>query len=298
MLCAILNIQNKQWIKKSFIQSQIKPCLIGEDKKRLIEIPSPELKTIQKKIKNGLSKSIFPNNIYSGLKGKSYIDNAKEHINSKYLFKIDISAFFPNTPREKVYRFFKDDLNTSPDVAEILTNFCTFDLSYNITEEIEKFLLQKKIKHKNHLCTGSSPSPILSYLVNKKMFDELNLLCTKNNLIFTLYVDDAFFSSREPISSKTRKKIINIITKHGYNISKNKIRYYTPKNTKKITGVIITPENELKIPNKLQFKIFKYIKEKENTLEYNNLQGCITAAKQINKSAYPSIVEFLKNIPS
>ena len=46
----------------------------------------------------------------------------------KYLFKIDISKFFPNIGRNKVYNFYLKKLNTSPDVANILTNLSTINL--------------------------------------------------------------------------------------------------------------------------------------------------------------------------
>lgn len=295
----MLGIKDKQWYKNDFVQQNIHPYIDGTVKPRLIEVPSSELKAIQKRIKNGLIKCNFPEYVYSGIKGKSYVDNAKNHSGIKYLYKIDISAFFPNTSREKVYLFFRNGLKISPDVAEILTNFCTSNLARKFPNKtaVDMFIKTKNIRYMNHLCTGASPSPLLSYLVNQNMFNEMLDICRKNVVKMTVYVDDAVFSSEKPIEDWFRKQILAIVMKYGYNISKKKIKYYLPSEVKKVTGVIIKPNGTLDVPNKLRLKIKKHFdaiaEEEENDI--NRLYGCIVAAKQINKSIYPSICEYVKD---
>ena len=295
MLSNLLGMPSKKWFHQNFVQQNIIPYIDHSSKPRLVEAPSSELKRIQKRIKNGLSRISFPSYVYSGVKGKSYVNHAKNHIGRRYLFKIDISAFFPNIPREKVYSFFKSELQTSSDVAEILTNLCTSDLSRPLQsrKEIDEFLASKRIKHLNHLCTGASPSPLLSYLVNKRMFDELHSICDFYDITMTVYVDDAVFSSTSPIDLNARKKILNIVTKHGYNISKNKVKYYYPTEPKKITGVIVKADGDITIPNKLRKKIIDRFDNYADEQDINKLYGCLVAAKQIDRSAYPSIIEFI-----
>jgi len=297
MLLGLLHIQDKSWLKEHFVQKNIHPYIDLTNKPRLIEAPSQELKLIQKQIKNYLLNCEFPHYVFSGVCGKSYIDNASYHKGQRYLFKVDISAFFPNISREKVYSFFKNDLRTSSDVAQCLTNFCTVDLEKieKGKEDIDKFLHSKKIKHKNHLCTGSSPSPILSYLVNRLMFDEIYSLCIKKNITMTIYVDDIVFSSVSPLDSEFRKKTLNILTKNGYNISTGKMKYYMPYEVKKITGVIIRADGTLDVPNKLRLKVTRYFNDVKNgdTKKIKNLQGCVVASRQI-KNVYPNILRYTK----
>jgi len=197
-LIKLLNIPNKQYLKQSYVAKQISPYIQTSPKPRLIEAPSTQLKIIQRNIKNELNKIIVPDNIFSGVKGKSYIENAKIHRGNKYVFKIDLTAFFPCITRDTVYSFFIDSLKTSPDVAYILTNLLTIDLSLcdiKDIESVESFLISKKIRTPNHLISGSPASQILSYLVNHKMFDELQSLCDKNDISMSIYVDDITFSS-------------------------------------------------------------------------------------------------------
>lgn len=114
MLFDILKIQNKKWTKNEFVQQNISPYIDGTVKQRLVEVPSSELKTIQKRIKNCLSKCQFPHYIFSGVKGKSYVDNAKFHSGVKYLYKIDISAFFQTHHEKKSISFIETNSRHLP----------------------------------------------------------------------------------------------------------------------------------------------------------------------------------------
>ena len=158
------------------------------------------------------------------------------------------------------------------------------------------FLQEKGITQINHLCTGASPSPILSYLVNQAMFDEMKHLCDENGIRMTIYVDDTIFSSEKKISAKVCAKILDIIKKHGYKVSIKKVKYYSANEVKKITGVVVRSNGDIDIPNRLRFKIkerFRLHKESGSTDDLNKLAGCVVAARQIKRSAYPSVVEYI-----
>lgn len=150
----------------------------------MIEPPRDKLKAIQKRIKVMLGKIIVPDNIFSGIKGRTYADNAFLHTGNKrrMLFKIDLTAFFPTISRETVYRFFYNDLFCTPDISEILTNFTTIDIEKTKTsnlDDIYDFLKDKNVACKNHLISGAPTSQILSYLVNHSMFDEMQAIANK-----------------------------------------------------------------------------------------------------------------------
>ena len=100
-----------------------KVCI--KDGKRLLEKPSEELKRIKKIILNKLYQLEFQVYVFSGIKGRSAFENAIYHINCKYMLKLDMSKFFPNTHRNKIYEFFKNKLKMSSDVASICTDIVT-----------------------------------------------------------------------------------------------------------------------------------------------------------------------------
>ena len=130
MLKYVLHIKNGDLLRQDCVVSMISPYIDKTKKPRLIEPPQAELKTVQKRIKTLLGKIEVPDNVFSGIKDRSYIDNACLHLGERRrnLYKIDLTAFFPSISRETVYRFFFKDLCCSPDVSKILTNLTTVDL--------------------------------------------------------------------------------------------------------------------------------------------------------------------------
>lgn len=295
-LIHLLDIPNKQYLKQNYVVKQIFPYIQDNPKPRLIEVPSEQLKKIQRNIKNELNKIIVPDNVFSGIKGKSYIDNAIIHQRNNYVFKIDLTAFFPCITRDSVYNFFIDCLKTSADIALILTNLLTVDLSLcdiKDVEAVESFLLAKRIRTTNHLISGSPASQILSYLVNHNMFDELQSLCDRNNITMSIYVDDITFSSPNTISHKIKEVIYNIVSKNIYRLSRNKVKYYTKNYPKLITGTVIAPDGNLKIKNTLSLNIIEewkhYKNHPDDMQSYKRLRGLIIAAQQSDSTKFQNI---------
>lgn len=280
----------------------ISPYVDKSKKPRLIEPPQAELKAVQKCIKSLLGKIEVPNNVFSGIKGKSYIDNACAHLgdNTRNVYKIDLTAFFPSISRETVYRFFLEDLCCSSDVAAILTNLTTVDitkLDRNELSEVYSFLEAKGVKCYNHLISGAPTSQTLSYLVNHQMFDELQMLSDKNDVTMTVYVDDVTFSSNHKISSEFRKSVLSLIKKYNYQVSKKKVKGYSRTYPKLVTGVIINSEGKVTVKNSLRKKIateYAYLRNNPtDEKSRQRLRGLVTAAWQIDKSTYPNIRKFV-----
>ena len=274
---------------------QYKPYIETKPKKRLIEAPKNELKIIQKRIKKYLDCFDYPNNVFSGIKGRSYIDNAYYHIDSNYFVKMDLSKFFPNTSREKIYNFYATKMHMKSDIAAIMSDLSTVDLTNIMTKEIEDFIKEKGIKHINHLPSGSPISSILSYLANIDMFNDLELLARKNNCMVSFYVDDIIFSSKNRISKSLVKDAEKIITKYGQIVNVAKTKTYITKDYKKITGCVIH-NHELLIPNKTRYKIAKLLKQDNYTSkEINSILGLINNAHLFDRKKYNDLQYKIKN---
>lgn len=301
-LMILLKVPTKEYLNQNFIAKQINPYIQTNPKPRLIESPSDPLKKIQRNIKCELNKIEVPSNVFSGIKGKSYVDNAAIHQNCKFLFKIDLTAFFPCITRETVYKFFKFDLKTSSDIANILANFVTIDLTLcdiQKPELIEQFLLSKGIQTTNHLISGSPASQILSYLVNHNMFDELQNFCDRNDIIMSIYVDDITFSSQHKISHKHKEIIYNIISKYLYRLSKSKVKYYTTNYPKSVTGTVILPNGKLIIPNSLSNKVINEFRNYKNNPQDKHsrkrLQGLIVAVQQTEPMKFKNFYQLVRS---
>lgn len=297
----LLGIKEPRLFKQDYVVSLIDPYIDNSGKSRLIEPPSSDLKIVQRRIKTLLGRIEVPDNVFSGVKGRSYADNAFLHKGDhlRYLFKIDLTAFFPSISRETVYKFFRVDLCCSPDIAQILTNLTTIDLERSQTKnirEIRHFLEGKNVKCTNHLISGAPTSQILSYLVNHQMFDEMQELAERYGITMSVYVDDVTFSSECRISCCFRNIIFDIIKKYNFQISKKKVKNYSKLYPKLVTGVIIDNTGKLTLKNSLRKKIILEYKRlcnnPDNTDCRQRLKGLLAAARQVDKLAYPTIYRF------
>lgn len=307
MLKYVLQIKNDDMLKQSNITSKIHPYIDKTKKPRLIEAPQAELKIVQRRIKTLLGKIQTPDNVFSGIKGKSYPENARMHIGGRKrnLYKTDLTAFFPSISREDVYQFFNNELCCSPDVSEVLTNLTTVSLERFPKEELTEvydFLGQKGVHCYNHLISGAPTSQILSYLVNHKMFDELHTLSAKNDMVMTVYVNDMVFSSEHKISSHFRNSVKSIIKKYRYKLSHNKVKGYSKGYPKLVTGVVIDCNENMIVKNSLQHKIileFEHLRKNPMDQESRQrLRGLVTSAQQIDTSIFPNIKRFAFENPS
>ncbi len=301
MLKLLLHIEDSRFLKQDYVASLVSPYIDKRCKPRLIEAPREELKAIQKQIKQILGQIVVPPNVFSGVKGRSYVDNAVMHTgsNRRNLFKIDLTAFFPSISRETVYHFFCEDLCCSPDVAEALTNLTTIDLEKtraNCLDEIYYFLDAKGVSCRNHLISGAPTSQIMSYLVNHDMFDEMQKVSDDNGVIMTVYVDDVTFSTENRISGDFKRSIIAIVRKYAYKISKAKVKGYTKLYPKMVTGVVIDSAGKTVIKNSMRKKIIKehsYLrKHPEDAKSRQRLRGLLAVARQVNPYAFPTIYRF------
>ena len=274
----------------------IEPYIDETGKPRIIEKPEDNLKTVQSRVKKLLYAIEVPDNVFSGVKGKSYAQNACWHKGNKYVYKIDLTAFFPSITRDRVYSFFKDELQTSSDIAEFLTNVSTVDIDIANVKDMERinaFLNDKRVTTRNHLISGSPTSQILSYMVNHKMFDEMQRLCDKNGIVMTVYVDDVTFSSKNIISNHIRAKIKLIVKKYGYQLSTHKEVSYSKFYPKVITGAIVNKNGDISVRNSMRKNIIDEFEKLKNHPEDANvrrrLRGLVVAAQQVDSSAFPSI---------
>jgi hypothetical protein len=141
----------------------------GKTKVRTIQEPRGKLRDIHIVVRKALSRVEAPGFLFCPVKKRSYVDNAALHIGSTELRTLDIKAYFPSTPRRRVYWFFHKVMRCSEDVASILAQLLTVD---------------------EHLATGSTVSPILSFYAFFDMWTEIARIAKEAGCRLSLYVDD------------------------------------------------------------------------------------------------------------
>ncbi len=254
--------------------------------KRKINAPENQLKKIQRRILDLLSPIIKPDWVISGSKGKCYIDNGRAHRLSNYMLKIDIKKFYDNCERESVFNFFFLGLKISRDIAGLLSDIVTYE---------------KRIP------TGCPTSQIIAYYAYESMFHEIKNVALKYNCIFTLYVDDMTFSSQIPFEPKKLTSEVEIILrKYNHKTKRSKVKYYSKDRIKLTTGVAISREHDLLVPNRLQNKIYDNFMSAKKQAKADgadkklllSLDGQLQAAHNINPTIFPEITRLSRKVQS
>ncbi len=234
-------------------------------KDREIQAPTLRLDIIQTRIASLLVRIATPEYLHSGIKKKSNITNAKAHIGNHPVLTMDIRNFYPSITKKSIYHFFLDSMKSSPDVAGILAELCTYN---------------------DHIPTGSRISMPLSFWVNFKMYNQLQQLCIRQNITMSIFVDDLTFSGPS-VNKLIKKKVERIITNSGLVVHPKKTRLYRYDEPKLITGVIVNGVsiNVRNEHHKAIYTLFADIKQVDNDVVLKELQekliGRLSAAGQI-----------------
>ena len=118
-----------------------------------------------------------------------------------------------------------------------------------------------------------------------------------NEAVMTVYIDDVVFSSANKISAYFKERILGIIKKYGYHVSKSKVKIYSKTHPKLVTGVVIDASGKPVIKNSIRLKIikeFRYLRNSPDDLNSRRrLKGLLSAAHQVDKSVFPSIYKYV-----
>ncbi|MCO5113285.1 MAG: reverse transcriptase family protein [Bdellovibrionaceae bacterium] len=272
-------VKNPNSYYKESLKVTKKKDKAGNFKTRKTEVPCPKLKLIHKILKNELNNIKMPDYVMA-TKGRGHVLNAQQHIGSKFLLNMDIANFYPSSRSDYVFRFFCDQLEMPADIAKFVTGLVVYN---------------------QHIPTGSPISTVLTYLMHKDLFDEIFNLSYKNNIKFSLYIDDMSFSSNLPIPLWFRANVNKIIKKHNLKIKKSKTKAFGSNRVKSVTGVEIALDNTLKAPYKLTAKLFgeEFIKIKKNGVQVLSdkelmvLMGYLCSVRSIEHDAYPTLYNTL-----
>ena len=243
-------------------------------KKRFLTEPSSILKNIQRRIlKNVLEERRLSSAITSYRKGYSLIDNAKIHINKKYILKLDIKNFFDNITFKKVYDVcFNEDFYPKK-MGFLLANLCCYD---------------------NKLPQGAPTSGYISNLVLRNFDIEINNYCLINNISYSRYADDLTFSGDFDINYLINL-VRTLLKEEGFILNAKKTKILNNSRRQLVTGIVVN--KKLNISKKYKKKIRQdiyYIKKyglDSHLIYTNNTNNELYIKKLLGKICFVLSVE-------
>lgn len=234
---------------------------------RFLEVPTSELKTLQRNILSELRKSITYPTYIGGMIGTSTVTNSIPHTNKCILYKIDLKNFFHTVTWDKL-----KDL-----------------IPIHLKEKIQANCL-----YNNRLPTGAPTSPMLATLAFTPVDIKILALLEAKNIAYTRYIDDISMSS-DSLNTLNRdliKSIFNTIIDSDFKINYKKSTMSLSWNRQIVTGIIVN--NKLNYPKEkrllLRAKLDHVARNKEKLSP--ELLGELSYLKSINKNSYNKFINY------
>jgi RNA-directed DNA polymerase len=193
---------------------------------RHYRIPKPELKEIQRRIKNNvLGQFELHDSAHGGIRGRSPHSNASKHLGQAWVITMDVKSFFPNVRHYIVYRLFRHELGCGNEVAYLLTRLTTLQ---------------------GQLPQGAPTSTAIANLLLTKAVDvPVSRRALEIGAEYTRFVDDFSFSGHDPrtlINDAARalsRKRLPIWRKTTKFQPKPKLKIMPRSKRQEVTGLIV-----------------------------------------------------------
>lgn len=267
-----------EWLKgKNIPLVSLKQIPKKNGKMRQLVIPEYSVRNILKDINKVLQRAYDNRNSEFQVAykcGKSIKNAAEKHKDKKYMFKMDISSFFPSCKREIIQKY----------VLFLFKNTVNQDFLCN------KFL--DIILYDDALYIGNPVSGTLANVTISKPVEYIYNICKKFGITYTVYADDMIFGSDKFI---TKKFIVSIYNKAftKYNMEDffilNDDKLYGLSGTNRsAVGVSFNQNNEMVchryIYNNIRMTLHQLSYGDESHFKLNEIIGQIAFATMIDES--------------
>ncbi|MEZ8880279.1 reverse transcriptase family protein [Vibrio lentus] len=235
------------------------------------------------------SKIPINNSAIAYVKNKSYLDMFEPHKNSYHFLRIDIKSFFHSIDRdllkETLSSHISDDIfYKNGKVQQTLIDAVLNILTLNLGEDFK----DKDLNSKEVLPIGFHSSPVVSNIVFRKFDFLIQKLCSKNNIIYTRYADDMFFSSNADSTFLHSDHFINevsYILSLG-NFKLNHTKTLKEKNMISLNGYVIESKGKnskvgsIRLSNKKTERICKIINKLDQNITHKDILKKVTGLRE------------------
>lgn len=245
---------------------------------RVIAHPSVRLKETQRALVSFLEGIFLSHHASFAYKKETSIkDNALQHINSRYLLKMDFSDFFNSITPEMLFGSC-NNRGIQLSLAE-----------KRLLSQLVFWNKRKSYKDNFVLSVGAPSSPMISNFIMYDFDCVISDYCKKANINYSRYADDITFSTMEKgrlfevpsfIKEQLRYLFDGLIT-----INEAKTIFTSKAHNRHVTGVTITNDNKLSIGRDrkrlISTLIHKYKIGLLNKDDSTFLQGLLAFSTQI-----------------
>jgi RNA-directed DNA polymerase len=213
---------------------------------RLIEIPKPRLKAVQRRILREILDKVPPHERAHGfVRGRSCLSGAQVHAGENIVVTVDLQNFFLNTRLSRVHALFRS-LGYPWAVARLLTGLCSSATPASVFLRLppprrHDWPTQKTYQNP-HLPQGAPTSPALANLTAWRLDARLLGLANTRGANYTRYADDLAFSGDDALGEKIKAflaTVEEIVSDEGFALHGRKTRIMRRGARQRVTGLVV-----------------------------------------------------------
>jgi hypothetical protein len=221
---------------------------------RLIEMPKPRLKELQRRILSGILDRIPVHPAVHGfVKRRSIVSFAAPHAGKPVLLRLDLQDFFPGFPAARVQALFRT-FGYPEKVADRLGGICTNAVPRDVwarAPEVDRVQWHeaRTLYARPHLPQGAPTSPALANLTAYRLDCRLSGLAKTAGAVYTRYADDLGFSGVEGFDRAVERFSAHaaaVALEEGFSVNHHKTRIMHRGVRQQLAGIVVNQKVNLR----------------------------------------------------
>ena len=214
---------------------------------RLLEVPEPYLRAVQRRLLGQLLNGLPPHDAAFGYaQGRSVVQHAAVHSGQARVLRFDLSDFFATVRASRVHALFKT-LGYSTAVARALTALCTAATPEAwLRSQGRLSWLQCQRLRDAHLPQGAPTSPALANLCAFALDARLRGLAAQFGARYSRYADDLVISGPASLPVRSIAAWVAAIAEdEGFVINRRKTRNLGAARRQSVCGIVVNDRPNL-----------------------------------------------------
>ena len=257
---------------------------------RLIEVPKPELKQVQKRLLAGLLDRIPPHESAHGfVRGRSVLGHAREHAGQAVVIAYDLREFFNSIGAARIRAVWRT-LGYAEGTAAALAALTTARTPRSVRERLLDAgsigLDGARRLASPHLPQGAPTSPALANLCAFGLDLRLEGLAWRFGARYSRYADDIVFSGPRGLARERRALhawVQAIARDEGFVLHPGKTREMPRHCRQQVTGIVVNekPNLERGAYDRLRAQLHRFAASGCDAQTHARLQGQVSWATQL-----------------
>ncbi len=209
---------------------------------RLIEVPKPGLKELQRQILAQILDKIPPHSAAHGfIKGRSVKTFLLPHQGRHAVLKMDLQDFFPSITGPRIQTIFRM-MGYPESVADLLGGLCTNAVPRHVWSNHQQLYEACMLHTRPHLPQGAPTSPALANVCAFRVDCRLTGLARSAGAEFTRYADDLAFSGGAEFARGLERfstHVAAVLLEEGFIVNHRKTRFLRQGARQRLAGLVV-----------------------------------------------------------